>query len=52
MHECLGIFGQIFEEDNPDKFKARPQNYMFVSLHILKKSNKILLEPIHVNIQM
>ena len=48
--ERWGIFEQIFEEDICDKLRARQQNYMFVSLHIPKKSNKTRSEPINIYI--
>jgi len=41
-------FRPNFEEDNCDKLRARQKNYMFVSLHILKKSNKISLELLNI----
>lgn len=40
-HELMWIFEQIFEEDNSDKFRARQQNYKFVSLHIPNTVNQI-----------
>jgi len=36
----LRNFGPIFEKDICDKLRAGQQNYMVVSLHIPKKSNK------------
>jgi hypothetical protein len=42
MSKRLRNFGPIFEKDSHicDKLRAGQQNYMFVSLHIPKKSNK------------
>jgi hypothetical protein len=44
------IFDQLLK-DICDKLRAGQQNYMFVSLHIPKKSNKTWSEPINIYIK-